>query len=89
MSAALALTLAACAPQERIVTKEVLVPVYQKTPAPDWLMAGYKPDTLPLFTKPGDDPEATSCIAPSSEKALRLIITDMAARDEQWRVWAK
>ena len=81
--------MAACAGPERIVTKEVLIPVPTKAEAPDWLMAGYKPEAIPAFTKPGDDPQATSCMAPSSEKALRLIITDLMGRDEQWREWAR
>jgi ABC-type thiamine transport system substrate-binding protein len=80
--------LAGCATQERIVTKEVMVPVYVKAPAPDWLMAGYRPDSVPVFSEPGKDPNASSCIAPTDEKALRLLIIDMKGRDEAWRAWA-
>lgn len=80
--------LAACAGPERIVTKEVLVPVPTKPEAPDWLMVGYKPDALPVWIPPSD-PTATSCLAPPGEKALRLIILDQSNRDEQWIEWAK
>lgn len=83
-----ALALSACAPQERIVTKEVLVPVIQKPVAPDWLLAGYKPDSLPEFVEP-DDPRASSALTPEGEKALRILITDMIGRDEAWREYAK
>lgn len=80
--------LASCAGPERIVTKEVLVPVPTKPEAPDWLMAGYKPESLPVFLEPGD-PTVSSCLAPSGEKALRLILTDLPGRDQAWREWAR
>jgi hypothetical protein len=79
--------LAGCATQERIVTKEVLVPVPVKATAPDWLMVGYKVEFLPEFLEPGD-PTASSCLAPKGEKALRLILTDLPGRDDAWRAWA-
>lgn len=82
-----ALALAACAGPERVVTKEVLVPVIQKPVAPDWLMVPYKPASLPEFVEPGD-PRASSALTPEGEKALRILITDMIGRDEAWREWA-
>lgn len=77
-----------CAGPERIVTKEVLVPVPTKAPAPDWLAAGYKPEALPKWLKP-DDPAASSCIARDGEVALQLLLLDLTARDEAWQAWAR
>jgi len=91
MSLAVALTLplmAACAGPERIVTKEVMIPVPTKDEAPDWLMAGYRPEALPEFVAP-DDPRASSALTPEGEKALRLIIIDLTGRDDAWRNWAR
>jgi hypothetical protein len=79
--------LAACAGPERIVTKEVMVPVYVKAPAPDWLMVGYRPEALPEFVSPSD-PRASSALTPEGEKALRLILIDVTGRDDAWRAWA-
>lgn len=89
MSVALATPIiaGACAGPERIVTKEVMVPVIQKPVAPDWLMTGYKPDAMPEFVEPGD-PRASSALTPEGEKALRILITDMVGREEAWREWA-
>lgn len=83
-----ALFLAGCATQERIVTKEVMVPVPTKPEAPDWLMAGYKPEAIPEFVSPSD-PRASSALTPEGEKALRLIIIDLTGRDDAWREWAR
>lgn len=83
-----ALALAGCAGPERIVTKEVKVPVPVKAEAPDWLMAGYKPDAMPEFVEPGD-PRASSALTPEGEKALRLIILDLTSRDQAWQEWAR
>ena len=80
--------LSGCAGQERIVTKEVTVPVAVKAEAPDWLAAGYKPEALPEFVAP-NDPSASSALTPDGEKALRLIILDLTGRDRAWREWAK
>ena len=80
--------LAGCAAQERIVTKEVLVPVPTKSAPPDWLMVEYKPDELPEFVSPSD-PKASSALTPEGEKALRLIITDLQSRLAEWRAWAR
>ena len=81
MSAALifGLALAACAGPERIVTKEVLVPVPTKAEAPDWLASEYAPS----------DPRASSALTPEGEKALRLIIMDLTGRNRAWREWAR
>jgi hypothetical protein len=80
--------LSGCAGQERIVTKEVTVPVAVKAEAPDWLASGYKPEALPEFVAP-NDPRASSALTPEGEKALRLIIIDLTGRDRAWREWAK
>ena len=87
-AALVALALAACAGPERIVTKEVMVPVPTKSEAPDWLMAGYRPEAIPEFVAP-DDPRASSALTPEGEKALRLIIIDLTGRDDAWREWAR
>ena len=90
MSAALifGLALAACAGPERIVTKEVLVPVPTKAEAPDWLASEYRPEALPEFVAPSD-PRASSALTPEGEKALRLIIMDLTGRDRAWREWVR
>ena len=82
------LALAACAGPERIVTKEVLVPVPTKAKAPGWLAEDYRPEFLPEFVAPSD-PRATSALTPEGEKALRLIILDLIGRDQAWREWAR
>ena len=82
------LALAACAGPERIVTKEVMIPVAVKAEAPDWLASGYKPEAIPEFVAP-NDPRASSALTPEGEKALRLIILDLIGRDQAWREWAK
>jgi hypothetical protein len=76
-----------CVAQERIVTKEVLVPVPTKAAPPDWLMVDYKPDDIPEFVSPSD-PKASSALTSEGERALRLIITDLQARLAEWRAWA-
>ena len=80
------LALAACAGPERIVTKEAMVPVAVDREVPENLKTPYKPDVLPVWIAPSD-PEASSCLAPSGEKALRIILTDLPGRDEQWRAF--
>ncbi len=80
--------LAGCAGHDRIVTKEVMVPVAVKAEAPDWLSSGYRPEALPEFVAP-NDPSASSALTPEGEKALRLIILDLIGRDQAWREWAK
>lgn len=82
------LALAACAGPERIVTKEVMVPVPVKAEAPDWLASEYRPEALPEFVAPSD-PRATSALTPEGEKALRLIILDLTSRDQAWQEWAR
>ena len=81
-------SLTACAGSDRIVTKEVMVPVAVKAEAPDWLSSGYKPEAIPEFVAP-NDPRASSALTPDGEKALRLIIIDLIGRDQAWREWAK
>jgi len=80
--------LAGCAGQDRIVTKEVMVPVAVKAEAPDWLAAGYKVELVPKFVSP-NDPSASSALTPEGERALRLLIVDLLGRDNAWREWAK
>ena len=80
--------LAGCAGPERIVTKEVMVPVPVKAEAPGWLAEDYQPESLPEFVAPSD-PRASSALTPEGEKALRLIILDLTGRDQAWREWAR
>lgn len=80
--------LASCATQDRIVTKEVMVPVPTKAEAPDWLMVGYKAELVPKFVSP-NNPSASSALTPEGERALRLLIVDLLGRDNAWREWAR
>lgn len=82
------LLLAGCSTQERIVTKEVMVPVPVKAEAPDWLAAGFKPEALPEFVSPSD-PRATSALTKEGEQALRLLIIDLTNRDRAWQEWSR
>jgi hypothetical protein len=85
---AFAILLAGCTTQERIVTRDVMIPVPAKPAAPDWLMVDYKPEALPEFVSPAD-PAASSALTADGERALRLIILDLQSRLAAWREWAR
>ena len=75
------LLLAGCAD-----TQIVKVPVPVKAEVPKPLAEPFKPTAIPYFISPSD-PSATSCLAPSGERAFKEMLLEATARLHAWEAW--